>query len=391
MTDSKRALGIGWQINSFSGWGVLGHNLSLQLLLGDRYLPIPLVPPRLEGFRDAQLAAIETVLQGHKEFKRQTANEKANTRWQVNMPVIIALDGDFIPSANVTGSETNGIIFVADDDFSEAGKARARRCDRIVAGSSFCAKMVESAGVTPSGVWHQGIDTSVFKPTDVTLKAGDRFAVYSGGKLEYRKGQDLVIAAFREFHARHPNSLLICHWPTMHPHLAKELARSPLLRGIPSEEEARSGNIGPWLMREGLPENSFSVPKFFGNTSVPKIMRLADAALFPSRAEPGTNLVAMEAAACGVPVILSDNTGHKDLIAAVPSYVLSHQSPVTAIIERGPHPDWGESSVEEIVDQLEKIYSDRELAKQIGVEGAAAMKDFAWEKQVPRLLDLLDL
>ena len=36
--------------------------------------------------------------------------------------------------------------------------------------------------------------------------------IFSGGKLELRKGQDLVVAAFKIFHARHPDALLISSW-----------------------------------------------------------------------------------------------------------------------------------------------------------------------------------
>ncbi len=391
MAETKAALGIGWGINSITGWGVLGLNIMLQLLAGQKYLPVPFLRPKLNGLGDDQRAALDPALRAYDNLKRQTAGMGSGHRWRTDMPAIFGLVGDFIGYEAGSGTENHAIIFIASDDFTEAGKERARRYDRIVAGCAFCARLVESAGVTPVGVWHQGIDTSIFKPAKVERELRNRFVIYSGGKLEYRKGQDMVIAAYRAFHSRHPDSLLICHWPTQHPVLAEDFAQSPLLRSSPSEEEARSGEVSQWLIREGLPENSFRVMKFMGNNSVPMIIRQSDAALFPSRAEPGTNLVAMEAAACGVPVILSNNTGHKDLIAAVPSYVLSHQSPVTIKVHGGTHPDWGDSSVDEIVERLEEVYSGRDRAKQIGIEGAAAMEDFAWQKQVPRLLDLLEL
>src|SRR3546814_1575573 len=46
------------------------------------------------------------------------------------------------------------------------------------------------------------------------------------------------------------------------------------------------------------------------------IVREMDAALFLSRCEGGTNLVAMECMACGVPTVLSANTGHLDLVGS---------------------------------------------------------------------------
>jgi hypothetical protein len=43
---------------------------------------------------------------------------------------------------------------------------------------------------------------------------------------------------------------------------------------------------------------------------MPQILREIDVAVVPNRFEGGTNLVAMECMACGMPVILSANTGY---------------------------------------------------------------------------------
>jgi glycosyltransferase involved in cell wall biosynthesis len=76
------------------------------------------------------------------------------------------------------------------------------------------------------------------------------------------------------------------------------------------------------------------------------VYRECDVALFPNRAEGGTNLVAMECLACGVPAILSDNTGHRDLLAMGLGYPLN-QRPGKVWSE------WGESDTEETVEALE--------------------------------------
>jgi hypothetical protein len=43
------------------------------------------------------------------------------------------------------------------------------------------------------------------------------------------------------------------------------------------------------------------------------LLQRANVALFCNRAEGGTNLVAMETLAAGVPVVISSNTGHLDI------------------------------------------------------------------------------
>ena len=51
------------------------------------------------------------------------------------------------------------------------------------------------------------------------------------------------------------------------------------------------------------------------NRQLPHLIKQADVAVFASRCEGGTNLMAMETLACGVPTLISANTGHLDLLA----------------------------------------------------------------------------
>src|SRR3546814_14756814 len=73
------------------------------------------------------------------------------------------------------------------------------------------------------------------------------------------------------------------------------------------------------------------------------LMREADVALFPNRAEGGTNLVAMEAMACGVPTILSANTGHPDIVAEGACIPPRRQRPV-GVDDPSPGPGGGGGS-----------------------------------------------
>jgi glycosyltransferase involved in cell wall biosynthesis len=90
------------------------------------------------------------------------------------------------------------------------------------------------------------------------------------------------------------------------------------------------------------------------NYGMPPLLREVDCAVFPNRCEGGTNLVAMECMACGVPTILSANTGHLDLIQDDTVFALEEQRPGRdreASIDDVP--GWGESSVDEVVEALE--------------------------------------
>ena len=118
-------------------------------------------------------------------------------------------------------------------------------------------------------------------------------------------------------------------------------------------------------------------------------MREADVAIFPNRAEGGTNLVAMECLACGVPTVLSANTGHLDLIKDEHSYSLNSQTPANPDSFEIGSDGWGESDIEEVLETLEHIYNHPDQAKNKGHKAATFMQDWTWEKQITRLSNFL--
>ena len=68
-----------------------------------------------------------------------------------------------------------------------------------------------------------------------------------------------------------------------------------------------------WSLREFLVGNVV-VPGLLNSAQMASLLKQADIAVFPNRCEGGTNLVAMEAIACGIPTVLSANSGHLDLM-----------------------------------------------------------------------------
>ena len=64
-------------------------------------------------------------------------------------------------------------------------------------------------------------------------------------------------------------------------------------------------DYGVWTRDNGIAANQFLDRGAVPNALMPPVLREMDVALFPNRSEGGTNLVAMECMACGVPTILS--------------------------------------------------------------------------------------
>ena len=139
--------------------------------------------------------------------------------------------------------------------------------------------------------------------------------------------------------------------------------------------------VGAWARENGVSERNIVDLGAVPNPLMPQVLRDMDAAIFPNRAEGGTNLVAMECMACGVPTVISRNTGHLDLIEDGNCFPLDRQGPVDGVgAAFGDIPGWGESDVDEIVDALERIYLDRDEARRRGLAGAQTLSRLTWSE-----------
>ncbi len=382
-------LGIGWQLFPSSGWGVFGINLARQLIAQKLALPVPLVEPYLAGLDDASNAELRPALEAWGEMSASLAQLSQGRSLEVEYPVLHGLGNDLAGGSElqqIRGAPDFGMVFFENTRIPAESLALARNRFRLVlAGSTWNAEVLRAQGLENVSVCLQGIDTSLFKPRPKANAFPGRFVVFSGGKLEYRKGQDLVIAAFRAFHARHPDALLVASWHNFWPASVASLSRSRYVRGLPAYDDNGQMRLAAWLADNGLREDSFIALPPLPNARMAEAYREVDAALFPNRAEGGTNLVAMECLASGVFCILSNNTGHLDLIRATDSYVLEEQQAVVAASPDEGVDGWGESNIDEILMALEWTYANRDAARASGEASARSMAEWDWSVQAAKL------
>jgi glycosyltransferase involved in cell wall biosynthesis len=380
---------IGWQVGVPSGWGTYGLNLALQLAEKGVDVGLPFLAQTL-NVTPEQDALLQPALAQHEHFAglpRQKGGEALQS------PFLRALgDGlDFPPFLDPwTGSPDIGVVFFESAQVPKANLDRAKALDAVITGSGWNAQILKEAGLQNVFNCPQGIDPAIFHPGPSSQKFGDRFTIFSGGKLEYRKGQDLVIAAFKRFRQKHPDSLLVTAWHNPWPEAAQSLAASPHVETLPGLNGEGHLDVSGWLQTEGLPADSFVDLGLMANAETPALLREMDLAVFPNRCEGGTNLVAMEAMACGVPVVLSRNTGHLDLFGEDTCFGLDLQIPLGEITGRPDLEGWGESSIEELVQKMELAVNQRDRRAEIGKNGAEFMAAWSWSAQVDRLLDALE-
>ena len=387
-------IGISWPVSVTSGWGIYGMNLTLQLLRNPAWEVALLAPPSIsEIINPLHKSLLLPAVEKQKNFQELvTAN--ADKQINCNFPVLYAL-GNNLASSGVENQITSacqvGVIFFEDTRITAEALEKAKKYSTIVAGSNWNADVLRGFGLTNVAMVNQGIDPAIFHPAPKSSLFGDRFVIFSGGKLEYRKGQDIVIAAFKRFQAKHPEALLLTTWHNFWPQYMLGIEQTGNVVGLPNVNRDGSLGIAQWLIANGLPVDSFIDIGLIPNHLAGQILREADCAVFTNRCEGGTNLVAMESMACGIPTILSANTGHLDLIYSNICYPLSSQGQVKPTAHFPGVEGWGESDVAEVVEALEQVYTNREQAKSRGLAAANFMLDWTWEKQVKRFLNVITL
>lgn len=392
--DGRRSLVMRWVASSFSGWGVYGLNLALALARSPAFV---LFAGERFAMSDIVLDPLRTI--SVSELARRSAplwdllDRAGSADVFIDAPTLLPMSHDLRSAGDgdtesVTDQPSIGVVFMEHATLDAAARARGNRLPLIVAGSSWNASVLRAQGVERVATVFQGVDTGQFHPAPRAGLFPGRFIVFSGGKLEYRKGQDMVLAAFRVFRQRHPEALLLTAW---HSPWGELSATASGLSGITQPTRGAGGapDAVAWAVANGIPADAAIDLGPVPNIAMPHVLREADVAIFTNRAEGGTNLVAMECMACGIPTILSANTGHLDLLAGdgVAAPLRRQTQPVRDGVDTA---DWGESDVEEAVEALEKVWRDRTEAAAMGARGARFMAGLCWRTQVDALLRAIE-
>ena len=384
MNQLMQPLGINIQAGTSFGWGIVGLNLALEFCRGGRVHPILTLPP---GELDLDPSTQLTFDKAEKGWDSILCfNEKfPGQPFIVDFPVLYCGGNQFQHRLSVGTSVSSYSITVFENSNLGAHNPQEKSFfKKILAGSRWNARILEAQGFENVEVWNQGVDTALFSPEGDEYTDDGVFRVFSGGKLEFRKGQDLVIAAFRRFRELHNDAVLVTAWHSPWMDLASSFVRS---RWVSPPVKQNDGyiNVSQWLNAEGIPPHSVLDLGALPNREMPAAIRQCDVALFPSRAEGATNLVAMETIACGVPTIVSANTGHLDLLNDIPALQFQQQYSVPSSHLNDGTEGWGESDVEEMVQVLEDVYQNRDDSRKQAKEAVSAIQTRNWNHRTAAL------
>ncbi|MBI2353844.1 MAG: glycosyltransferase family 4 protein [Deltaproteobacteria bacterium] len=295
---------------------------------------------------------------------------------------------DFEPSFPDMWNKVNvGYCFFENDiEAYRHLKKASEMWDFIVAGSGWCEHHLRLWGVERTATVLQGIDPGDFHQLPPRVDDG-RFIVFSGGKFELRKSQDIVIAAMKVFMERHRDAWLSCAWHNQWPFSVATMSGSPFIR-FAMEERPCEEIFLTTLERNGIDPTRVMLQPMMPNTAMREVYRESDIGLFPNRCEGGNNMVMSEYMACGRAVIASDKTGHGDVITSDNAFALDQYT--IRMIERNGQPSalWFEPSVDEVVEQLEFAYRHRDDITRKADHAAIDLKKLDWKQAAHHFFDI---
>jgi glycosyltransferase involved in cell wall biosynthesis len=331
-----------WGVSSYYAWGLYGLNLALQ------WAERPHISAACAGNVNLDDLVLDPAARKSLEpfALRSGKGIPEDALW------LHALGHDM-------GSETMARVGVAvfEQPLSPEAILRAKNYDLLITASAWNEEVLLAAGIKNVRTVRQGIDPAIFHPAPKRNVRPKQFLIFSGGKAELRKGQDLVVKAFRIFAEKYSEAVLVTAWRSPWPSLRGNMDLDL------SAYEACVIDVG-----------TVANPRFA------PIYRECDVALFPNRAEGGTNQVAMECIACGVPTILSANTGHRDIMHAAGVIALRQQTRVD-----GQWSEWGESDIDEIIAALERVHSSwRDGKREPASDG---LEGLTWQKTANELFE----
>lgn len=236
--------------------------------------------------------------------------------------------------------------------------ALLREVDRFVVLNQESAAELEAVGLgaVPARVIPNGVDVQRFAPAApaeqlalrvrLGLPAGEPVALFVG-RLERRKGLDLLLAAWADLVRR---------------------------GGAPRLLIAGPGEAGPWIRQAQALGLEGRVEFLGGRTDVADLYRAADLFVFPSRAEGCPNAV-LEAMASALPVVATDVAGNREVVGedGKAGWLVPTEAPAA------------------LAEAVGTLVAAPALRRQIGAAGKTAVLDrFAMERVGAQYLSLYE-
>ena len=319
-------VGLAWPVGGATGWGQfgLGFGRSVWEMGGTVWA--------LAGVETASSAMLPADRVMLRKWVPETSDVPAGAGW-----VVFALgNGIGVPSGRPTMATDRsdikraGLVVIEDVScLTPEAVEYLKGLDARIAPSQWVADALAAVGIPEVPVAVQGYDERVWMPRNAariatrvmlpTIHTGP--FIFSGGKLEFRKGQDIVVAAFRQVLETFPDAVLVTAWDNPWPQTMDGIWLAGHVKGVPAIRGGKT-DVTSWLVANGIPARHVLDVGKVNPLELSAIVRSCDVGVFPNRCEGATNMVLVEALASGVPCVATVGHGQgmlKDVVLRIAS------------------------------------------------------------------------
>lgn len=268
-----------------------------------------------------------------------------------------------------------GYTMLEVDGFPPEWVRQANAMDEVWTPSTFNRDGLVASGVTrPVHVVPLGVDLDHFHPGIRSRPSphGD-FVFLTNFEWGERKAPEILLPVFNRTFRRRERVLLVC----------KVINRDPR---VDVRREIASFNLSPEGGRIALLYN-----REYDYDQLGVLYRSADCYVSAGRGE-GWDMTAMEAMACGLPVIATDWSAHTDFVRPDYAYPLPISRTVPAVA-RCPYYDgfrWADPDPDALATLLRRVFENRAEAADKGRRAAAAMAArWGWPAAAARIVERL--
>jgi glycosyltransferase involved in cell wall biosynthesis len=291
--------------------------------------------------------------------------------------------------ANARGTRNYGYTFF-ENELTRQSIENAQRYDLILAGSTWCRDRLLEKGISHCDVLIQGIDPKRFYPIE-SETSQDRFVIFSGGKFELRKGQDILLRAVKILQDKYPDIFLVNCWYNLWAESLRQMTSSPYITFKFNKNASWAHMMQRTYTDNGLDRDRILTMELVPHHRLRSLYRQTDIGVFPNRCEGGTNLVLMEYMACAKPVIASLAGGQKDIVTEQNALLLRQLKDINIVSDDGALVGrWQDPSLDELVAQLEYAYHHRETTKIKARQAGEDLQQFTWKHCAERLVNIID-
>ena len=409
-----------WRVDPFTGWGIFGQNLTKYAALHGHRVSNFVAPPDISGINPLDKDIFTRFYrQSYEDFKQVEAKGSLT---DPEAYFFMALSGNWKDYAKrledlktVKGSIPVGVIaFENITPSPEAVALMNQKLAGVICVSEINQRVLQEHGVKNTATIIQGVATDIFSPSLVTPSVVNPavdpsphhpFYIFSGGKLEIRKAQDVVTKVFREILTSIPHAVLVTAWHSSYgaDFVKRFNGQGTLEHPFVYDSETEKLDVVASLEANGISSDRVIDLGPVENPDFAAIHRNMHCALFLSKFEGGTNLPAMETIASGVPTVLSAASGHLDLLNISPSLtpLAVSQSVTPNFVDKGSgeilsldqvprFKGWFFPSVSETVKVIDKIYKNYDWARSLALKSAQDLSHYSWHRQIGAMIKQAD-